>query len=176
MNTTNDPFPLPGDSGWKLSVEFSHPRARSRFREPFFWDGINDHAPWGSDEAADALVSLGEAQTANGGPPSIEFLFNYVGSRWLTSPPKHVLTQQEMEELSVGNIEVIAIALGFYLINGFVPRDFKELGLAAIERELQPDNLNLFGEPELRREKLLTMKERLIETEDAPNTTPSSRA
>jgi uncharacterized protein YfeS len=172
MNTTDEKFPLPGDSDWELSIAFSHPRARALFREPFFWDGIDDHAPWGSDEGADALASLGETQTANGSPPSIEFLFKYVGSRWSAKVPKHELTHQELEEFSVGHIEVIAIVLGFYLINGFVPREFKEIGLEAISRELQPDYLNLFGESEARREKLLIMKERLIEMEEATNSQP----
>lgn len=172
MNTTAEEFPLPGDSDWKLSARFSHPRARSLFREPFFWDGIDDHAPWGSDEGADALASLGEAQTVNGSPPSIEFLLNYVGSRWSADLPENNLTDGEVEELSVVHIEVIAIALGFYLINGFVPREIKEFGLVAIERELQPGCLNLFGEPAVRREKILIMKERLIQSEETPDSLP----
>lgn len=41
----HDPFNEP---------ESSHPRARDLMREPFFWDCVDEGAPFGSDEGSDA--------------------------------------------------------------------------------------------------------------------------
>jgi uncharacterized protein YfeS len=169
VSLSADEPPFPGDSDWTLCPELAHPKARALFREQFFWDGIDDHAPWGSDEGSDALAALGKAHVPRTTLPSTAFIFDYVGSKWSIDFPDSVSTETNLEEFSVGHIEVIAIALGMYLLHGFVPRDVKLLGAEAIERELQTCCLSLFGEPEDRKRKLLIMKERLAQTEEGPN-------
>jgi len=162
---------LPGSPNWKLRPEFAHPRAQRLFHEPFFWDAIDDHAPWGSDEGADALAFFGRAHDANGGPPNpSNFANDYVGGHWSADPPSDDLPEKVIESFSAGHLEVIAIALGMYLLHGYVTEDIKALGLEAIQRELHPACLNLFREPEERAMKLRICREHLLEMETSPPT------
>jgi uncharacterized protein YfeS len=133
------------------------------FREPFFWDGIDDHSPWGSDEGSDALAVL-----AHTNQPSREFVLNYAGSKWSPHAPHEGMSELDIEEFSFGQMEVIAMVLGMYLLHGYVPHPLKTLGIEAIDRELLPCCLRLFGEPEERARKLQICRQRLLEAESEP--------
>ena len=157
---------LPGSKEWKLDSKFAHPKARELFREPFFWDSIDDSAPWGSDEGADALASFGDAHDKDGSPPDpVAFALKYAGKDWHPTPLTGEADDQMLETYSVGNLTVIAITLGMYLLHGYVPAAAKELGLEAIERELQPNCYTQFGFPEERVAKLKVCRERLQQAE-----------
>ena len=168
MSTTNNRV-FPGSSDWELDPKFAHPRARKLFSEDFFWDAIDDHAPWGSDEGADALAFFGQAHSQNGTPPNpLEFTQEYVAENWSKQRPADNLEHVQIETFSAAHLAVIAIVLGMYLIHGYVPSDLKAFGLEAIERELQPNCLAQFGEPEERVAKLLICRERLLLAETEP--------
>lgn len=170
MSTTGDPI-LPGSSDWELNPKFAHPRAQKLFKEAFFWDAIDDHAPWGSDEGADALASFGRAHGPGGAAPEpLVFARKYVGKNWSEERPSNDLEQPEIETCSAAHLAVIAIVLGMYLIHGYAPSDLKAFGLEAIDRELQPNCLQQFGEPEQRAAKLLICRERLLRAEVTPPT------
>lgn len=165
MSKTGEPI-LPGSSGWELDPKFAHPRARILFSEAFFWDAIDDHAPWGSDEGADALSFFGQAHGQNGSPPDpLALAKEYVGEDWSESRPGDDLDDVQMETFSTAHLAVIAIALGMYLIHGYIPSDLKTFGLEAIDRELQPNCLKQFGAPEERAAKLLICRDRLLRAE-----------
>ena len=168
MSTICDPI-LPGSSGWELDPKFAHPRARKMFKEAFFWDAIDDHAPWGSDEGADALAFFGQAHSQNDPPDPLAFVREYVGENWSEQRPSDNLEHAQIETFSAAHLAVIAIVLGMYLIHGYVPLDLKALGLEAIDRELQPNCLQQFGEPEERASKLLICRERLLRAEVDPS-------
>jgi len=168
MSTTHGPI-LPDSPDWELDPKFAHPRAQKLFSEEFFWDGIDDHAPWGSDEGADALAFFAQAHSEYGVPPNpLEFAREYVAENWSEESPGDDLDDAHFETLSVAHIAVIAIALGMYMIHGYVPSDLKAFGLQAIDRELQPNCLQQFGEPELRAAKLLICRDRLLRAEIDP--------
>jgi uncharacterized protein YfeS len=168
MSTIGTPI-LPDSPDWKIDPKFAHPRARKLFKEEFFWDGIDDHAPWGSDEGADALEFFGQAHSNNGAPPDpLAFAREYVAENWSEERPGDNLEDYQIETFSVAHLAVIAIALGMYLIHGYVPSDLKEFGLEAIDRELQPNFLQRFGAPEERATKLLLCRERLLLAEADP--------
>lgn len=168
MRTTNSPI-LPDSPDWELDPKFAHPRAQELFDEEFFWDGIDDHAPWGSDEGADALEFFAQAHSDDGVPPDpLEFAKYYVAENWSNERPGEDLDDEHLETLCAAHLAVIAIALGMYMIHGYVPSDLKAFGLEAIDRELQPNCLQRFGEPELRAAKLLICRDRLIRAEVDP--------
>ena len=169
MSTMGGKRILPGSPGWSLRPEFAHPRARTLFHEPFFWDGIDDHAPWGSDEGSDALAFFGQAHDASGTPPDpVRFAKDYVGDSWSPHPPGNDLAEAVIESFSAAHIAVIAISLGMYLIHGYVDPGLKVVGLEAIDRELQPNCLNQFGSPAERARKLRICRERLLRAETVP--------
>jgi uncharacterized protein YfeS len=173
MSTTGDPI-LPGSPDWELDPKFAHPRARKLFEEAFFWDAIDDHAPWGSDEGADALAFFGQAHSHDGGPPDpVAFAKEYVAENWSEQRPSDALEHAQIETFSAAHLAVIAIVLGMYLIHGYVPPDLKAFGLEAIDRELQPNCLHQFGEPDERAAKLLICRDRLIQAEIDPPTPDS---
>ena len=162
LNTT-----LPGSSEWELDPKFAHPRARILFDEEFFWDAIDDHSPWGNDEGADALAFFGQAHNHNS-PDPLAFAKEYVAENWSEQRPGDNLEPAHIESFSAAHLAVIAIVFGMYLIHGYVPSDLKALGLEAIDRELQPNCLQQFGEPGKRAEKLFICRERLLRTEINP--------
>jgi uncharacterized protein YfeS len=157
---------LPGTVGWELKPHFAHPRARALFSESFFWDGIDDCAPWGSDEGADALAAFGRSHLPDGSPPNMmEFTRQYVGWNW--SPERITVDADEatLSAYSSAHLAVIAIALGAYLLHGYVPHELKQLGLEAIDRELQPNCYLQFGFPQERIRKLGICRDRLWRAE-----------
>jgi len=160
---------LPGSKDWQLDPAFAHPTARVLFQEPFFWDAIDDSAPWCSDEGADALAAFGQAHDKNGAPPDpASFAVNWAGEDWQKTPPTGEGSDDLLEAYSAGNLKVIAVALGMLLLHGYVPARAKEIGFEAIERELQPNCYTQFGFPEERVAKLKVYRERLQRAESEP--------
>ena len=155
---------LPDSEDWVLSPENAHPNAKALFSESFFWDGIDDSAPWGSDEGADALAAFRHAHEIDGSMPDpAGFARRYLGNKWR----KHALTNERntvvLDSYSCANMAMIAIALGMILLHGYVPAELKIHGLEAIDRELRPNCFNRFGFPDERVRKLQICRERLMQ-------------
>jgi uncharacterized protein YfeS len=132
--------------------EVAHARARELMVEPFFWDCINEFAPFGSDEGFDAYYEWRRWREEN---PSrtlkdclswvlVDQLAGYTDTlysderieRDLTNPKGAFLVDHY--DMFTLDTTIIASALGQLLDEGTIDADTKAYVYVAINRQLHP--------------------------------------
>ena len=139
----HDPFNEP---------ETAHPRARELLVEPFFWDCVDELAPFGSDEGSDAYYAWRDWRAENPSAPLIECLawifadelegYNKTlysdkrVARDLKNPDGAFLADDY--DMFTLDTTVIATALGQLLDEGTIDAAAKPYVDVAVNRQLHP--------------------------------------
>ena len=139
----HDPFNEP---------ETAHPRARELMVEPFFWDCVDERAPFGSDEGSDAYYEWRSWREENPSGSLTECLRWILGGdlegyndalytdaqieRDLAEPDDAFLADQY--DMFTLDTTVIATALGQLLDEGTIDAEAKPYVHVAIRRQSHP--------------------------------------
>ena len=142
--TDHDPFNEP---------ETAHPRARELMVEDFFWDCINELAPFGSDEGNDAYYEWRQWRKENQNNQLIE-CFSWILDGRLSEYNESLTTDEciknDIEEpddaflsdqydILILDTTIIASALGQLLDEGKIDSNAKPYIMVAINRQLHPE-------------------------------------
>lgn len=159
----HDPFNEP---------ETAHPRARQLMTEKFFWDCVDEEAPFGSDEAADAYAEFRKWRSTNK-KKSLKACLSWIMQGKLRGYTEKLCSDASIEEAVKGNDKafladdydmftldatVIATGLGQLIDEGRIDADAKPYINVAIKRQLHPKVLT-----SKRRKKILLATQRVID-------------
>lgn len=139
----HDPFNEP---------EIAHPRARELMREPFFWDCVDEAAPFGSDEGSDAYYEWRDWRRENPQSPLSECFDWILGGKLaeyddaLASDSQVEIDMENPEEAFLGDqydiftldTTIIATGLGQLMDEGRIDEDAKKYIRVAIKRQRHP--------------------------------------
>lgn len=141
--TDHDPFNEP---------EIAHRRARELMQEPLFWDCVDEAAPFGSDEGADAYYEWREWRAENPVAPLIE-CFNWILDGNLSSYNEGLASDTQVEtdlanpddallgdqfDMFTLDTTIIATGLGQLMDEGTIDADAKPFLHVAIKRQRHP--------------------------------------
>jgi uncharacterized protein YfeS len=143
----HDPFNEP---------ETAHPRARELMREPFFWDCVDERAPFGSDEGSDAYYEWREWRQEDPSA-SLSECFRWILDGDLSSYNQSLCSDAQIEadienpdgafladhyDIFTLDTTIIATALGQLMDEGKIDADAKPYVNVAIRRQLHPGVAN----------------------------------
>jgi uncharacterized protein YfeS len=134
-----------------------HPRADELMRDPMFWDCVNELAPFGSDEGADAYIEYRNWRRENPDVNLVECISWVLGGRQATyneSATEDAAIQAGDEfALEFGfsdaftlDATIIATVLGQLVDEGRIDAEAKPFAEVAIRRQSHPANLTRFDE------------------------------
>jgi len=144
---------IPPPDGFELTPEKSHPNAKALLTDEFYWSGIEETAPFGSDDGSDAFYGFRVWRQTNKTQSPIVYLQQLIEEWDLPAFDLNIVEAAEMKKLisdadaSVAISEdnaVIAIGFGQFVIEGKINKDIKALTRNAIQRQLFPDLINQF--------------------------------
>jgi uncharacterized protein YfeS len=159
----HDPFNEP---------ETAHPRARQLMKEEFLWDCVDEEAPFGSDEGADAYYEFRDWRARNKKKKLTDCLAWIMQGEKLKNYNEKLCTNQAIErdlenpdEAFLGedydmftlDATVIATALGQLLDEGRIDPEAKPFVRVAIKRQMHPKVLTSGH-----RKKILQAVERVV--------------
>lgn len=156
---------LPHHENWELCPENAHPNAQRLFSEEWYWDGIDDHAPFGNDTGADTLDFYSKEvsrDTSLSGNQILDSLLTSwdMNPRWEATDEDAVAKVLEEEPYGIDAGDNAAIAIGFaqILLFGAVEELSRDRALGSISRAGLPSCLAQSGFPEERLMKLHHMR------------------
>ncbi|MBN1911515.1 MAG: molybdate metabolism regulator [Pirellulales bacterium] len=139
----HDPFNEP---------ELAHPRSRELMVEPFFWDCVDERAPFGSDEGSDAYSEWRDWRAENPSSPLTDCL-SWILDGNLSGYNESLCTDDRIErdlarpeegflaahfDMFTLDTTIIATALGQLIDEGTIDTDAKPYVQVAIRRQLHP--------------------------------------
>ena len=156
---------LPHQENWELCRENAHPNAQSIFSEEWYWDAIDDYAPFGNDTGADTLYFYSREVSRNPtlrGDRILDSLLHSwdMNPRWEATDEDAVAKVLEVEPYGIDTSDDAAIAIAFaqILLFGAVEEESRDRALGAVARATLPSCLAQGGFPEDRLMKLHHMK------------------
>jgi uncharacterized protein YfeS len=134
---------VPDEEEWALAPENAHPNARALMAEPFFWDCVDEDAPFGNDTAADVLVFFRDWRQANPTASPLAFLGELLGSweiadeHWDVATPEEVAELLKMDEAgqTTRDDAALALALAQLALEGSVDAEVRQRALLAARRQ-----------------------------------------
>jgi len=134
-----------------------HPRAIELMRNPLFWDCVNELAPFGSDEGADAYIEYRTWRTDNPGSNLIDCVSWILGGKqagYNESLTKETVIQNSDEsavefdysDAFTLDATIIATVLGQLVDEGRIDSEAKPFAQLAIRRQSHPLLLARFGD------------------------------
>ena len=159
-------------SDYSPTFEKAHPNAKRLMNDSFFFNVIEETAPFGSDDGADTYAGFKDWRKNHASESPIIFLneqidyWNYPKFDFYETDfekLKPYLKQDELRIQLMTGIDqaIVAIAFGQLYLEGTIDNDIKELAKTSIKRELLPEILKLWGDYENTRRtnlnKLLTV-------------------
>ena len=144
-------------SDYSPTIDKAHPNAKRLMNEEFYWNPIEEAGPFGSDDGADTYAGFAEWRQTHKTDKPKEFLMEQI-DYW--GYPTFELNETNFEKLKpylkqsdlgtrfMSGIDgaIVAIAFGQLYLEGTVDKDFKELTITSIRRQLIPEMLNLWGD------------------------------
>ena len=148
---------LPMTSNHPPTFDRAHSNAKLLMNDSFFFDVIEETAPFGSDDGSDAYASFSDWRKNHPSESPLNFLKQQI-NEW--GYPKFDIEETELEKLKSYlkddemNIQfmkgidqaIVATAFGQLYLEGTVDNDIKELAKKSIYRELLPEILKLWGD------------------------------
>ncbi|WP_143307488.1 hypothetical protein [Chitinophaga vietnamensis] len=139
------------------TFEKAHPNAKQLMNDTFFFDVIEETAPFGSDDGADAYAGFKNWRTAHKSESPVQFIHEQI-ENW--GYPKFDIKEISLEKLApylkqhdsgiryMTGIDaaIVATAFGQLYLEGTIESDTKELAKTSIKRELLPEILKLWEE------------------------------
>jgi uncharacterized protein YfeS len=144
-------------SDYSPAIDRAHPTARRLMNEEFYWSPIEETAPFGSDDGADAYAGFADWRQTHKTHNPKEFLMEQIESWGYPTfdlketnfeKLKPYLKQSDLGTRFISGIDaaIAAIAFGQLYLEGTIDKDFKELAITSIKRQLNPEMLNLWGD------------------------------
>ncbi|GAA4424967.1 molybdate metabolism regulator [Bremerella cremea] len=157
----HDPFNEP---------ETAHVRARKLMTEEFFWDCVDEQAPFGSDEGSDAYYEWRDWREENPDQPlmvCLDWILDGQSEQYNASLYTDERIAQDLADPSSAfladhwdidtlDITILATALGQLLDEGTIDADAKPLAIVAIERQLRRSS-------DPRRQQILNAARRVVD-------------
>lgn len=144
--------PMPEDAEFKFYENNSHPLAKEKLQDPFYWEIADDLAPIGNDTAADALSNFWPWRDTAGFLPTLWFVKEeFVHWGYSREQLNQVLvgawedrTESSKYHLAANVFDalVVAIAYGQFMKEGCVDLELREEALKALDRQLHPKVIN----------------------------------
>ena len=141
--TDHDPFNEP---------ETAHPRARELMTEEFFWDCVDEEAPFGSDEGSDAYYEFRDWRQRNR-KKNLTACLSWIMEGKLKKYTQDLCSDETIErdledpdeafladsyDMFTLDATVIATALGQLLDEGRIDAEAKPYVRVAVKRQLHP--------------------------------------
>lgn len=154
------------DSDYSPTFAKAHPNAQRLMKDEFFFNVIEETAPFGSDDGADAYAGFKDWRAIHRSESPVKFL-RYQFERW--EYPLFDLRETSFEKLKpyleesftgmrlMRGIDaaIVATAFGQLYLEGTMTSDIKELAKLSVKRELLPEILKTWEEhAEVRKMKL----------------------
>ena len=144
-------------SDYSPTIDKAHPIAKRLMSEEFYWSPIEETAPFGSDDGADAYAGFADWRQTHRTDNPKQFLMEQI-EYW--GYPTFDLNETSFEKLKpylkqsdlgirfMSGIDaaIAAIAFGQLYLEGTVDKNFKGLAVTSIKRQLNPEVLNLWGD------------------------------
>ncbi len=141
------------------AFEKAHANAKRIMADKFYFIPADHTAPFGNDDGADAYCAFKDWRQTHKTNELREFLFKQI-DQW--GYPKFDIAETNIEKLKpyllqrelgsrlMSGIDAatIAIAFGQLYLEGTIDKDFKEIAKTAVKRQLIPDLLAYWGEPD----------------------------
>lgn len=129
-----------------LAAETSHPNFNAIIKNDFYFDCVDDFAPFGNDDGADALSSLEEWYKEKGRGKIVNWLYRFIDGFGFKFKSKWVSTFTELDDIiwlesedaafmGIMDRAIIGVGLGQCKITGFINPELKAVVLAAFARE-----------------------------------------
>ncbi|MEC5142743.1 hypothetical protein [Chitinophaga sp. 212800010-3] len=134
-----------------IDKEHAHPRALALLPEEFFWDCMDELAPFGSEAGETALVGFRDWRNTHGNAPMMQRMKEVIESvgKIELSEYTEALTDRDLlirqkedpafdDEQCIFTLDtsIIATAFGQLVDEGTIDADIKPLVLIAIERQI----------------------------------------
>ena len=164
------------DPDYEPSKVRAHPVARKLMNEDFFWNILDDNAPFGNDDGADTLSYWRKWRRANPHGKVMDFIAD-IFQRYDVSYPEWERKSGNVAPIdfvgilttSMGNNVVIATTFGQLMDEGYVEPELATLARKAIANEKNMVMIKRWKEPK-EREKRLAILESIVDK--APQTSP----
>ena len=133
-----------------------HPNAKQRMSDSFFFDVVEESAPFGSDDGSEAYTGFNHWRKNHPTESPVDFLkqqinyWNYPGfdiEETNFEKLHSFLKDDEMNVHYMTGIDqaIVAIAFGQLYLEGTINNDIKELAKKSLKRELLPEVLKSWG-------------------------------
>ncbi len=144
-------------SEYSPTIENAHPNAKKFMDEELYWDVTEETSPFGNDDGADTFAGFQEWRVKHKDENTKVFLMEQIGY-W--GYPMFDLNEINFDKLEpylkrsdlgsrlMSGIDaaIISIAFGQLYLEGTIDKEFIETAKTAINRQLIPEMLNLWGE------------------------------
>jgi uncharacterized protein YfeS len=146
--------------------ENAHPKAKAIMKDPFYFNVIEETAPFGNDDGADTYAGFKDWRETHKNRSPKEFLDEQIAAwGYPTFDLKETnldrllayLKQDQLSTRYMSGIDaaIISIAFGQIYLEGTIDSDFKSLALIAMKRELIPKILDVWGDYSKKRQEIL---------------------
>lgn len=139
------------DERYGIQKEYAHPRAIELIPEEFFWDCVDEFAPFGSDEGDMALSEYRQWRADNPDAPlkeCLQWVIESVGEMDFQEYDRSILNKDlikkqlsddefdDQQYIDTLDISVIGTGFGQLVDEGKIDQDCKEIIQLAIDRQL----------------------------------------
>ncbi|MBO9634928.1 MAG: hypothetical protein J7578_17590 [Chitinophagaceae bacterium] len=135
----------------------AHPLAKKLMNDDFYWSPMDETAPFGNDDGADAWAGFRDWRQANKTGDPIVYLKEKVAnwnypvfdlSETSYQKLKPYLEKDDLSNRYMSGIDaaIAAIAFGQLYLEGTVDANFLDLAKTSIRRQLIPELLNSWGQ------------------------------
>jgi len=145
------------ESDYAPEFKRAHPRAKELMNEEFYFSPIDETGPFGSDDGADTYAGFQAWRKVNPGINPRKFLdeqiyrwnyplFDFSETRFEVLKP--YLKQSDLGSRFLTGIDeaIVAVAFGQLYLEGTVEKETNQLAKTALQRELLPEILALWGD------------------------------
>ena len=139
------------DEKYGINIEYAHPRSKELIKEDFFWNCIDELAPFGSDEGDTALADFRNWRKKNPSSPTLECLkwvIESVGEMEIEDYNSEIVSKtkikSQLEDEDFDDLQyiytldtsVIATGFGQLIDEGIIEAENKKIMLLAIDRQI----------------------------------------
>jgi uncharacterized protein YfeS len=145
------------DSDYSPTFAKAHPNAKRLMKDEFFFSVIEETAPFGSDDGADAYAGFKDWRPMHSSVSPVKFLHDQIESWKYPLFDLHETSYEKLkpylEESFTGkrlmrgiDAAIVATAFGQLYLEGTIDNDIKELAKLSVKRELLPEILKSWEE------------------------------
>ena len=163
-------LPISDSEEWELDPQSAHPIAREHLSEEFFWDVGDDYSPCGNDDGWDVMDRYLREHTSHQPIDVTKFISGYLESMDLKLAPWPLelggnASSQEKSlayaTASCAHRSVIGAAFAMFITHGWVDVKLRDSAIEMVARELTPEILAGWADPQERKKWMHVIEKRL---------------